>query len=179
MPQTTIGFRQGQAISEGQYATTAQRRIDGAIENFKNGLAGILPFGRVVVRDPADTTRQKVILPTAAAATQPPIGICVLDEEWGISLADLQSAVAPTLGYPQGDNVIVGVTRMCDIWMYTEEAVVAGDAVQYRYASGAAGTQLGRVRKTAVASETSTLPNAQFLTPASANSLVIVRLFGG
>jgi hypothetical protein len=187
MPQTSINFRQGLAF-EGQIATSAPRILDGVVQGYENGMAGKLPFGRVVVVNPSDTTGKGLILPTAAAATQPPLGVTFLNEEWGLPFSDLLRAPtvaygsnpAPIaeneIGYPQGTNVLVGVMTVGDVWMITEEAVVPGDPVFYRYASGAAGTVLGRVRKTNVTNETSSLPGARFHRVAAANSLVIVRL---
>lgn len=187
MPQTSIAYRQGLAF-EGQVATTATKTIDGIIQGYENGMAGKLPFGRVVVVNPSDTTGKGLILPTAAAATQPPLGVTILNEEWGMPFSDLLrtptvsfgSSPSPIpeneIGYPQGTNVLVGIMTAGDVWMYTEEAVVPGDPVFYRYATGAGGTVLGRVRKATVANEVSPLPGARFQMAAAANSLVIVRL---
>lgn len=184
MPQTTVSLRQGVAISEGQRASTAPHRIDGAIERYVNGLNAVLPFGRVVVVDPTDTAGRKIILPTDAAANQPPIGVTILSEEYGVPLVDLTSQSNPPVGYPATDSPLVGVASIGDYYLWSEEPVTVADIrgripVLYRYSADAApNNQLGRIRKTAVASKTSTLPNARFLTPTAAAGLVLVRIGG-
>lgn len=178
MPQTTVSFRQGLAIGEGQYATTAPRRVDGVIEGLLVGSTP-LPMGRIVVRDPSDATRRRIMLPTAVAATQPPIGIAVLDEEWGVSLGALTAVTNPIIQYPAEANN-PGVSFLGDFWMWSEEPILPADIgvtpVLYRYATDAApNDQLGRVRKTTVAAKTDTLPRAFFQTATAAAGLVIVR----
>lgn len=182
MPQTTVAYRQPSAIGEGQFASTGPRRVDGAIERFVNGMTANLPFGRVCVLDPTDPNARKVILPTADAATQPPIGITILNEEYGVPLSDLTAATNPIVGYPPGISAIVGIAPVGDYYMWSEEAITPADIrsrvpVLYRYAVDAApNDHLGRIRKTAIASKTSVLPNARIITTTSAPGLVIVRL---
>lgn len=193
MPQTTINRRQPAWLGEGQYASTADRRIEGAIKTVLNGAAGILPFGRVIIRNNAG----KALLPSAAAtgtatATAGPIlGVSILKEGFGIPMAtalrqptaaEIQAGtVIPEnqIGYPQGDVMVEYMTQG-DIVMVTEEAILEADVLStgvfYRYATGTGGTVMGRVRKSAVASEAEALPNAKFVTTAAAGGLVVVRL---
>lgn len=194
MPQTTINRRQPAWLGEGQYATTAERRVEGAIQRVLNGVAGILPYGRVIIRNNAG----RALLPSAAAvavptATAGPIlGVSIMKEGWGVPLntalrqptpAEIQSGtVIPEgqIGYPQGD-VMVEFINQGDVIMVTEESITDADVLStgvfYRYAGGTAPNNVpGRVRKSAVASEAEALPNAKFVSTAPAGGLVIVRL---
>lgn len=177
MPQTSVDLRQPAWLGEGQLADTAVRRIEGAMQNYPNGVAGMLPFGRVVVRN----AQGQAVLPSAAAtATNPIIGVSVLNEKYGIPLSAAIAATNAPTGYPQGPNVLVDVMAFGDIVMQTEEAIAATDVgapVFYRFAGGTAPNNVvGRVRKAAVASEAEILPNAKFITASAAGGLVVVRI---
>lgn len=182
MPQTAVQYRQPVAIGEGQIADTSIRRIEGAVQTVLNGVAanGILPFGRVIHRN----AQGKAVLPSAAAAAATPIlGISLLVEKYGVSIPSLigtQGTIESSpmqFGFPA--NAMVEYLQMGDVWMITEEAIAVADIgapVFYRYATGAGGTVMGRVRKAAVASEAEALPNAKFMSTAAAGGLVIVRI---
>lgn len=187
MPQTAVTMRQPIAVGEGQIADTSIRRLEGALANVMNGVAanGILPFGRVIIRNNAG----RALLPSAAAtatatATAGPIlGISVLTEKYGVSMPALigtQGTIETNpipVGFPAG--ALVEYMQMGDIWMVTEEAILVADIgapVFYRFATGAGGTVMGRVRKSAVASEAEALPNAKFMNTSPAGGLVIVRI---
>jgi hypothetical protein len=174
MPQLGIDYRQKRWLAEGQVADTSIRRFEGAMEPILNGEAGVLPYGRVIVRN----AQGKAVLPTAAAsATAPILGISLLREWDGVAISDLMRTTPAVLGFPP--NSIVEFARMGDIVMISEEQITLADVgapVFYRYASGAGGTERGRVRKTAVASEAEILPNSKFMTVAPAAGLVVVRV---
>lgn len=174
MPQTGISYRQKRWLAEGQIADTSIRRLEGAMESVLNGEAGVLPYGRVIVRN----AQGKAVLPTAAATAAAPIlGISLLRERDGISISDLMLTTPAIIGFPVGS--IVEYMQMGDIVCTSEEAITATDVgapVFYRYATGAGGTERGRVRKSAVASESEALPGAKFMTIAPAGGLVVVRL---
>jgi hypothetical protein len=174
MPQTGVSYRQKRWLAEGQIASTSVRRIEGAMESILNGESGNLPYGRVIHRN----AENKAVLPTAAASAASPIlGISVLRELDGVSIADLQLTTPAAIGFPPGS--IVEYIQMGDVVVFCEEAITVADVgapVFYRYATGAGGTVLGRVRKSAVADQAEALPNAKFLTTCPANSLVVVRI---
>jgi hypothetical protein len=183
MPQTAVNFRQPVAIGEGQIADTSIRRLEGAITNVLNGMAGgaMLPFGRVIHRN----AQGRAVLPSAAASAATPIlGVSLLVEKYGVPMptligtqGTLESTAIP-VGFPAG--ALVEYMQMGDIWMLTEEAILPADVgagVFYRYAGGTAPNNVaGRVRKSAVASEAEALPNAKFMNTAPAGGLVIVRI---
>lgn len=174
MPQTGIDYRQKRWLAEGQIADTSIRRLEGAIQTVLNGESGNLPYGRVIVRN----AQGKAVLPTAAASSSAPIlGISLLREWDGVTINDLMLTTPASIGFPP--NSIVEYMQLGDIVMQAEEAIAAADVgapVFYRYATGAGGTVLGRVRKSAVASEAEALPNAKFMTTAAAGGLVVVRI---
>jgi hypothetical protein len=189
MPQTSVNFRQNQYLAEGQLADTSLRQIEGAIVNFPNGEAGVLPFGRVL-----HLVSGKAVLPTTAAdSTHLILGVSILNERWGLYLRDLlkaqsnlqQSGNIPenAVGYPQGSNVLVEALSKGGIAMFSEEALAVGDIIAYRYATASrAGSSLGQIRKGftgAAAGEQvgcELLPGVRAATACTAGSLVIVRL---
>lgn len=187
MPQTTVGLRQPKWLAEGQYGSTAMRRVDGALTPAVCGIAsGVLPFGRIAVLDPATNVVTAVSGVPAAGSV---LIIPVLNEKYGIPLAqltafpsgDLQQVgtiVDPAVGYPPGS--LVDYITAGDIVMWTEEAVNIGDPVFYRYTAGAGvNTVLGRVRKTVDGALTpaAATPTLRFAEPIATAGLVLVRVF--
>lgn len=174
MPQTTVQYRQDKWLCEGQYASTAQRRIDGAIQFAKNGNA-LLPFGRVATLDPATNI--------AAPLSGAPGGsllliIPIFTERFGLTLSSLISNDSSSFGYPANYENVEYIT-MGDVVMYSEQAVNVGDPVFYRHTAAAAPNNVvGRVRKAAVTSETpaSALTTARFAETTTAAGLVLVRV---
>lgn len=180
MPQTAINYRQPQFLNEGQYYTTSPRRIDGAVVPFPNGQGAVLPFGRV-----CHLVAGKAVLPSQAAdATHQILGVSILNERYGLTVPTLVGD--PTTveeGYPNDPNALVECMTMGDIVMFSEEALVPGDSIAYRFDTASlAGSKLGRVRKyfsgAAAGAQVGceTLPNAKALTACSANSLVVIRV---
>lgn len=62
------------------------------------------------------------------------------------------------------------------IWCKVEEAVAIGDPVFVRYASGAGGTVLGAIRKSADTATAAQAPGCRFISAASANGLALVQV---
>jgi len=100
-----------------------------------------VPFG-VAVAEGADET--KAILP--AASTAKVIGLVIHSHTYAPSYELGTVGIKP--------KCMLSVLRKGRIWVVVEEAVVPGDRLFVRYASGAGGTQLGGIRKSAVTSET-------------------------
>lgn len=71
----------------------------------------------------------------------------------------------------------VNVMRSGRVYVKVEEAVVVGDRPHVRYASGAGGTQLGGVRKSAVSMETiDASTQGVFRTAAGAGGFAVLEL---
>lgn len=173
MPQTTVKFRQTRWLAEGQRASSQPPRIDGAMEPAYNGEAGILPFGRVSELDPAT---KKVTTLAGAPTTGNLLIVPIFTEKHGLSLLDLSADSNPSVGYPQGDDVMVEYITEEDVVMWTEEAVNMGQQVHYRHTAGAAIA--GRVRGSADGADTATLGNCYFTHSMSGPGLVSVTITG-
>lgn len=176
MPQTTVESRQNKWLCEGQYATTSQRRVDGALQYAKNG-STILPFGRLAVLDPA--TNIVAPLSGAPAATSLLV-LPIFTEKFGLSLSDAVAANASSvvIGYPPNYENVEYAT-LGDFVVWSEVAVNAGDPVFFRHtAASAPNNVIGRFRKAAVAGETgaTALSGARFIEQTGAAGLVVVRL---
>jgi hypothetical protein len=81
-----------------------------------------------------------------------------------IARADLYPA--PSMGidiYPQYDNA--GVLTMGDLWVFTDNAVIPGEAVYYSSTTGRLGHSGGTV-----------IEDARWMTTAAAGGLAVVRL---
>lgn len=74
------------------------------------------------------------------------------------------------------DKETVSVVRSGYIWVYSEQAVNAGDPVYYRHTAGAGGTVLGRFRKDDDTSTANLIDGASFETTITAEGLVLVRI---
>lgn len=175
MPQTTVSLRQNKWLSEGQYATTNARVIEGALENVTaNVPAGqFLSYGRVA----ALNTATKQVAPLSGA---PGAGIIlvipVLLDRYGMPLSQMAANTNPTaIGVPSGG--LVDFITDGDIVMYTEEAVNIGDAVHYRHTAAAAPNDIvGRIRKSADSTNTATIATLKFAESRSSSGLVAVRV---
>ena len=174
MPQTTVAYRQNKWLAEGQYASTAHRRVDGAIQYAKNGSV-ILPFGRVAELNP--TTN--IITPLDGTITAGNLLVIpVFTEKFGIKLDDLAANNSEGVGYPAHYESVEYVTSG-DVVMYSEEAVNVGDSVFYRHTAATAPNDVvGRVRKSAVATQTpaDALTTAQFAEQTAGAGLVAIRV---
>jgi hypothetical protein len=167
MPQTnyTLYIDPGQ---EGMIASADTILRSGAVGTYTecvNSTDAYIPYGRVVVGKPGGKIGE-VQLPTAAAATQKPLGLTyIMNYEQGLN-GEIGIPPRHPLGF-----VYEGI-----VWLRTETAVTADAPVFYRFAAGAGGTELGRVRGTAEAGSTDTLPRAKFVRAAAAGQLVPVRV---
>lgn len=176
MPQTTVQFRQKTWLTEGQYASTDYRTIEGAIAPAYNGNTGILPFGRVSQMVPG--TRQVTTLSGAPASGRLLI-VPIYAERYGIELSVLHAAAAPAaLGYPDEPGVLVEYLTRGDIVMWSEVAVAAGDPVFARHTAAGGNTVLGRVRNAADSTNTVAMTGWRFAQSTTAAGLVAVSING-
>jgi hypothetical protein len=141
----------------GQLADLSFKRVSTGV----NAQGAQIPFGVAVTKATGDG---KYDLPNAAG-----------DKVYGIALHSHdvdQLGLTDTNGIPiDGDFNLLeeGVA-----YVITEEAVVDGDPVYVRYATGAGGTQLGGFRKSAVTSETAIVKGAKFRSTAAAGGIAAV-----
>lgn len=178
MPQTSVEFRQPKWLCEGQYATTSQRRVDGALQAARNG-AAILPFGRLAQLNPATN----IISPLAGApAANLLLVIPIYIERLGIPMQTLIDATftnpAAPIGYPPNYELVEYIT-MGDVVVWSETAVNPGDPLFYRHTAATAPNNLvGRFRATAVAGETNAtaITNARFIEQTTGAGLAVVRV---
>ena len=123
-------------------------------------------FGRAVVRG-TDLDNQ-VKLP--AGATPNFFGIAVRI----LGLQNPNSGSGERVSYLDKESVAVGTSGY--FWVYTEQAVNAGDPVYYRHTAGAGGTDLGRFRKDADTATAGLISGAKFETSRLDAGLVIVHI---
>lgn len=171
MVQTRVNlFQFNNPPFEGQYADTAPRVIDGAIEQHFNDTSAFIGFGRVVV---IGSNSRSAVLPSSANDVI--LGVTVLNERCGILASDL-ILNTPSIGYPPKCQIDYMTTG--DIIVYSEEAVNYGDPVYYRFTAAASPNNIvGRFNKTSSAA-TKALPNAKFMGKTLAAGLVRIRLNG-
>ncbi|MGL5719778.1 MAG: structural cement protein Gp24 [Alphaproteobacteria bacterium] len=152
--------------SYGQYPAigVAGQKADSSHWDAWSKVASIpLFFGRVVAVD--GTSATKVKLPNNSA-----------DKLVGVAM---RSHVYPS-DVPASADIETGkslaVMHFGEIYVKTETAVVVGDPVHVRYATGAGGTDLGSVRNATVASETIAWTDAEFSGNAAAGQIVKIRI---
>lgn len=129
-----------------------------------------IPFGTAVAKGTDD---DHVKLPTTAAEVTASIGIAIQDP---VTEQDSSFTLAT-----YAINSSVNVLRKGRAWVTVEEAVTSGDTPYVRWANGNGGkTQKGAFRKSVdqvSSADTATiLPNAKYITSASAGELAIVEI---
>jgi len=171
MPQTTVNYGLKKWLTEGQIADSSLRQIDGALHNAINH-NGVLPFGRIAV---LDTTGNIVSPLSGAPSTGQILVLPVFVEKFGITLTQAFSN-SNDVGYPADYEAVEYLTKG-DIVMYSEEAVVMGDAVHYRHTAGTSPNDVvGRVRKSVDGANTAQISTAVFAETTSGAGLVAVRI---
>lgn len=138
------------------------------IGTFVNSVLASVPFGVAVSMDPASGDGH-FKLPAAS-------GDLVRNLLLGVTAA---TQAIENLGSGGGYkiNAAVGVMKKGRVWVQVEEAVVAGDPVFVRIASGAGGTQLGSFRKSAdTATASQVLEGMQYLTSAAAAGFALLQI---
>jgi hypothetical protein len=170
MPQTAINSRQVQWLGEGQYATTRNRSVDGAV--MQAIAAAFIAYGRVAVLDPA--TNMVSPLSGAPAATAILI-VPILVDRYGVALSTALLDTAQDMGYPQG--AMVEYITQGDVVMWSENGGVLGGDVHFRHTAAAApNNKLGRVRSAADGSNTATRTTMTFAETKTTAGLIAVRV---
>lgn len=166
MAQTTINYLAPIGF-EGMLADTANRIVRGAIEQWTADMA--IPFGRAVTMLPSG----KISLITAAG--QKIIGIAISVDLWGLAFVSNAATPAPP-GYPP--NTALNILTVGDIFVYAEDAVVAGDPLLVRVtASTAPKDVVGRFGKAAgIGLEAPTGAEIVAITTTKAAGIVAVRV---
>lgn len=166
MPQLAIQLLQPRGFA-GQLADTAIRRIEGSVIPYY--CTAFLPFGRFVTIDSAG--KGIVSLPTQAS--DPIVGVTVMDEHYGAELATYTNPNG-VQGYPA--NSQVSILTFGDIWMMSETAVNrAADSVLYRFAANGGLDQVGGVRASANTGSQA-FARARFLESIAAPGLTLVNI---
>lgn len=136
--QTTIDYT-AQIGFEGTKADTSNHIIRGAIERWTSDVA--IPFGRAV------TLLSNGKISPLTAPGQKIVGIAISIDFWGLPLVPNGVEVPPP-GYPP--KVALNILTVGDMFVYTEEATNAGDAMLVRAVAAASPKdQVGRFAKTA------------------------------
>lgn len=139
------------------------------IGTFTNSVLASVPFGVAVSMDPTSGDGH-FKLPAAS-------GDLVRNLLLGVTTATQAIENVPVGGGSYKQYAAVGVMKKGRVWVAVEEAVVAGDPVFVRIASGAGGTQLGAFRKSAdTASASQVLEGMQYLTSAAAAGFALLQI---
>lgn len=165
MPQQSINYLAPIGF-EGMLADTANRIIRGAIEGWtadvpiQFGVAVTLLNGKI---SPLTGTGQKVV------------GIAVATDLWGVPLVANDQAPPPP-AYPT--KVALNILTVGDIFVWSEDAVNAGDSLLVRFAAATAPKNIiGRFAKAAGTSlEVPTGAEIVALTTTKGAGIVAVRV---
>lgn len=158
MPVQTSYEAEHEAAYEGQ-------RVDLGLINItsKVAQAGDIPFGRAVVRGTADNQAK---LPTAGS--QGFLGITELTSAWSENASNLHL-------YSQYREM--NIIDFGEVWVYTEQSVVPGNAVYFRHTAGVAPLDvLGRFRKDASGGDAELITGASFESTTAAGGIAKIKL---
>lgn len=137
------------------------RNSDSEVAN--KGALEVIPFGRAVVRGTSDETTR---LPVDTNSKF--IGVA-------LHIHALENPVGGEVS-SYAVKEVVSVLRRGQVYVKTEQAVVPGDPVYFRFA----GTgDKGAFRKDADTANAKLIPGATFETTADANGLAVIRIYGG
>lgn len=146
------------AAFEGQRANLGLTNITSKVAQ-----AGDIPFGRAVVRGTLDNQAK---LPTATG--QAFLGITEMTTAWAENASDLHL-------YEQYREM--NLIDFGEIWVYTEQSVVPGDAVYFRHTADTAPLDVvGRFRKDASGGDADLIVGASFETTTAAGGIAKVNL---
>jgi hypothetical protein len=170
MPQTAINSRQVQWLGEGQYATTRNRSVDGAV--MQAVAAAFIAYGRVAVLDPATNLVSPL---SGAPAAGLILVVPILVDRYGVALNTALQSDPGDLGYPQGS--MVEYITQGDIVMWSENGGTLGGDVHFRHTAAAApNNKVGRVRNAADGSNTATKNTMKFAETKTTAGLIAVRI---
>jgi hypothetical protein len=133
----------------------------------------IIPFGVAVKLDGATAGFK---LPAATGDITNRMFIASIGQRVRSNYYDVNGnlVAADTYGATPGSSM--SAYELGDIAVVVEEAVLPGDQVFIRFATGAGGTQLGAFRKSADTATATAHPSWFFLTGASAGGFAIVKV---
>lgn len=122
-----------------------------------------IAFGRAVVRGTGDDQAK---LPTGAS--QGFLGITELTSAWSIGSDNL---------HEYSENREMNIINFGEIWIYTEQSVVPGDAVYFRHTADIAPLNvIGRFRKDASGGDAELIVGASFESTAAAGEIAKINL---
>ena len=173
MPQLSVTIEMGKGY-EGMKASTNPYAIRSAVNEFRNkqpksaaNPLGLLPFGRGLIADPADSSG--LMLPSSAADVI--LGISFATEQKEQQLLNTANPL-PLQGYEWGEQV--GMATYGDYWVVAEVPVRRGDPVFCRFTNPVSGVLSGRWTNAAGA-DFVPFPKARFARDMPAG-LVIITL---
>lgn len=153
------------AYTAEQIAGTEGQKLDLGLTNITSKVAedGDIPFGRSVVRGTADNQAK---LPTTTG--QAFMGITQMTTAW----AETNSGLHVYEQYREMNIIDFG-----QIYVYTEQSVVPGDAVYFRHTADTAPLDVvGRFRKDASGGDADLITGASFESTTAAGGIAIVNL---
>lgn len=158
MPVQTAYTAEHAAAFEGQRSNLGLTNITSRVAQ-----GGDIPFGRAVVRGTADNQAK---LPTGAS--QGFLGITEMTTAWAENSSDLHL-------YPEYREM--NIIDFGEIWVYTEQSVVPGDAVYFRHTADTAPLDIvGRFRKDSSGGDAELITGAAFQTTAAAGGIAKVKM---
>lgn len=158
MPIQTTYTAEHAAAFEGQRASLEVTNITSKVAQTSD-----IPFGRAVVRGTADN---QCLLPSATG--QAFLGITEMTTAWSENSSDLHV-------YEQYREV--NIIDLGEVWVYTEQSVVPGDAVYFRHTADTAPLDVvGRFRKDASGADADLVVGASFETTTAAGGIAKIKL---
>ena len=155
-----------QTTYEAEHAAAFEgQRANLGLTNITSKVAqdGDIPFGRAVVRGTADNQAK---LPTTGS--QAFMGITEMTTAWAENASNLHL-------YEQYREM--NIIDFGEIWVYTEQSVVPGDAVYFRHtAAGSPLDVVGRFRKDSSGGDADLITGASFETTTAAGGIAKVNL---
>lgn len=179
---------------QGSYPLTQDVAYEGMIadaqayvsRSYVNQSGGALPFGALLRTDNTPTSNAVLAVELASAATLI-VGLAVGSQVLEGTTGTQAYVPNPTplaadgrFGYPNAE--MVNVLSKGVAWVYVTEAVALGDPVRFWNAANTtgggavAGSFVGRFAKTAVASKTTLVTGARWLSETTAAGLVLLEL---
>ena len=158
MPVQTTYSAEHAAAFEGQRANLGLININSKVAQDSD-----VPFGRAVVRGTADNQAK---LPTATG--QGLVGITEMTTAWSENASDL---------HLYSENREMNIIDFGEVWVYTEQSVVPGDAVYFRHTADTAPLDvIGRFRKDASGGDADLIVGASFETTTAAGGIAKVKM---
>lgn len=158
MPVQTSYTAEQAVAFEGQKSNLGLANITSKVAE-----GGDIPFGRAIVRGTADNQAK---LPTATG--QAFIGITEFTSAWSNNANDIHL-------YSQYREM--NILDFGEIWVYTEQSVVPGDAVYFRHTADTAPLDVvGRFRKDSSGGDADLIIGAAFETTTAAGGLAKVKM---